>query len=164
VAGLRLFVALWPTPATRVAAAAAQQALGWPAGAKRVAVPDLHLTLAFIGAVPPQQLDAVIQAAGIPSARIELRLDRLEVWQGGTVVLRPRSVPAAIVELQARLTASLQAGGVPFDARPFAPHLTLGRKAHGIVGAAPPAVPWRSTGHVLALSAGGCYRVIARFG
>jgi 2'-5' RNA ligase len=153
VAGLRLFVALWPTPATRAAAAA-----------KRVPATDLHLTLAFIGAVPQQQRDAVIRAAGIPSARIELRLDRLEVWQGGTVVLRPRSVPAAIVELQARLAASLQAGGVPVDARPFAPHLTLGRKAHGIVRTAQPAVPWRSTGHVLALSAGGRYCVIARCG
>lgn len=160
---LRLFIALWPTPATRTAVAAAQQALHWPAGARRVAASDLHLTLAFIGAVPQEQLGYVGQVAGIPSARIRLTLDRLEVWKGGTLVLRPTRVPAAIVGLQARLTASLQACGVPFDARPFAPHVTLGRKAQGIVEVAGPPVPWRSTGHVLALSAGGCYRVIARF-
>ncbi|MCU0964160.1 MAG: RNA 2',3'-cyclic phosphodiesterase [Burkholderiaceae bacterium] len=160
---LRLFVALWPTLATRAAAVAAQEALRWPAGARRMPASDLHLTLAFIGAQPQEQLGHVSQAAGVASATIQLTLDRLEIWKGGTLVLRPSRLPAAIVDLQARLTASLQACGVPFDARPFAPHLTLGRKARGIEEVAGFPVPWRSTGHVLALSAGGSYRVIARF-
>jgi 2'-5' RNA ligase len=163
VASVRLFIALWPTPAARAAAVAAQAALCWPAGTRRVEASDLHLTLAFIGSVPQEQLDTVTEAARIPSARIELALDRLEVWKGGTVLLRPTRVPAAIVDLQGRLTASLQACGVPFDKRPFAPHLTLARKALGLVDAVVSPVRWRSTGHVLALSAGGRYRVIARF-
>ncbi len=160
---LRLFIALWPTPATRAAAAAAQAALHWPAAARPVAATDLHLTLVFIGAVPQERLDALTQAARIPSARVELALDRVELWKGGTVVLRPTRVSAALVDLQGRLAASLRACGVPFDARPFAPHVTLGRKAPGIVDAALPPVRWRSTGHVLALSAGGRYRAIARY-
>jgi 2'-5' RNA ligase len=163
VASLRLFVALWPTQATRAAAVAAQAALCWPAGARQVAASDLHLTLAFIGALPQEQLDTVTQAARIPSARVELALDRLEVWKGGTLVLRPTRVPAALVDLQGRLTASLQACAVPVDVRPFAPHLTLGRKAQGLVDAAVSPVRWRSMGHVLALSAGRRYSVIARF-
>ena len=60
--------------------------------------------------------------------------------------------------------AALQRDGVPVDARPFAPHLTLGRKARGLVGPALPPVAWRSAGHVLALSAGGRYSVVTRFG
>jgi 2'-5' RNA ligase len=163
VASLRLFVALWPTPATRAAAVAAQAALCWPPGARQIAAPDLHLTLAFIGALPQEQLGHVSHAAAVPSARIQLTLDRFELWKGGTLVLRPGRVPAALVDLQARLAASLQACGVPFDARPFAPHLTLGRKAQGIAEKAVAPVPWRSTGHVLALSAAGHYRVVARF-
>jgi 2'-5' RNA ligase len=142
---------------------AAQDALPWPAGARRVAGPDLHLTLAFIGAVPQEQLGPVAWAAGISSADIELALDQLEVWKGDTVVLRPSMVPAALADLQARLAQSLQAGGVLFDERPFAPHVTLARKAKGIDQAPVLPVRWRSTGHALALSAGGRYSVIERF-
>jgi RNA 2',3'-cyclic 3'-phosphodiesterase len=163
VTSLRLFVALWPSKTTRAAAVAAQMALCWPEGARRVAASDLHLTMAFIGVVAQEQMEHVTHAADIPSARIGLTLDRLEVWKGGTVVLRPSCVPAPLVDLQGQLTASLRACGVPFDARPFAPHVTLGRKAKGMVETAIAPVPWRSAGHVLALSAGGRYRVIAHF-
>ena len=163
MASLRLFVALWPTAATRTAVVAAQDALPWPAGARRVAAPDLHLTLAFIGMVPQEHLGQVTQAAGISSASIELALDQREIWKGTTVVLRPSRVPAALADLQGRLALSLQAVGVPFDERPFAPHVTLARKAKGIEPAAVPPVRWRSAGHVLALSAGGRYSVIERF-
>lgn len=164
MASLRVFVALWPTPVARAAAVAAQQALPWPAGATQVAAADLHLTLAFIGAVPQEQLEHVTRAAGMRSASIELALDRLEVWKGGTVVLRPSCVPSALVDLHGRLVESLRACAVPFDARPFVPHVTLGRKARGLVAEGVAPVPWRSDGHVLALSAGGRYSVIARLG
>ena len=142
---------------------AAQHSLPWPANAQRLAAPDLHLTLVFIGAVPQEQLAQVTQAAGVASAPIELLLDRLEVWKGATVVLRPGTVPAALADLQGRLVQSLKADGVPFDERPFAPHVTLARNAKGIAHTALPPLRWRSAGHVLALSAGGRYAVIERF-
>ena len=160
---LRLFIALWPTPATRTAVAAAQEALRCPAGTRRVAASDLHLTLAFIGAVEQEQLGRVTHDADMASARVELTLDRLDVWKGGTVVLRPTCVPAALADLQGRLVQSLRACGVAFDARPFSPHVTLARKARGLEVAALPPLRWRSAGHVLALSAGGRYTVITRF-
>ncbi len=163
MAPLRLFIALWPTPATRAAVVAAQEALRGSAGVRWAAASDLHLTLAFIGAVAQEQLSHVTHAADIASARIDLALDRLEVWKGGTVVLRPSGVPAALADLRGRLAGSLQVWGVPFDARPFAPHVTLARKAKGISRAAVLPVRWRSAGHVLALSSGGRYQVIARF-
>ena len=163
LAPLRLFIALWPTPATRAAMVAAQDALRWPAAARRVAASDLHLTLVFIGSVPQGQLGQVTEAARMGSVRVELRLDRLEVWKGATVVLRPSTVPDALADLQRRVVQALQAAGLPFDARPFAPHVTLARKAGGITETAVSPVRWRSTGHVVALSAGGRYSVIARF-
>jgi 2'-5' RNA ligase len=72
-------------------------------------------------------------------------------------------VPAALTELRRRLTVSLSAAGVPFDERPFVPHVTLARKAEGpaTTGLAP--IRWRSAGHVLAVSAGGRYGVAGRF-
>jgi hypothetical protein len=42
-------------------------------------------------------------------------------------------------------------------------YLTLARNARGLEPAALPPLRWRSTGHVLALSAGGRYSEIARF-
>jgi 2'-5' RNA ligase len=159
----RLFVALWPSPATRSALAAAQAALRWPAGARPVGAEGLHLTLAFIGMVPPEQVAEVSRAAGVASARVQLVLDRLELWKGGTAVLCPTDAPAALMNLQGRLAASLRAAGVHFDARPFAPHVTLARKARSLEPAAAPPLRWRSAGHVLVQSAGGRYSVIARF-
>jgi 2'-5' RNA ligase len=163
VHALRLFVALWPTPQTRRALAAAQAALPWPAGARPIGAEGLHLTLAFIGAVAPQQLGQVSRAAGVPSAGVDLALTRVDVWKGGTAVLCPAAVPAALRDLQARLAASLQAAGVPFDARDFTPHVTLARKARGMAPTDLPSLRWRSDGHVLAQSAGGRYTVLARF-
>jgi 2'-5' RNA ligase len=48
---LRLFIALWPTPAVRAAVAARRDAVGWPAGAAPVRNERLHMTLHFLGAV-----------------------------------------------------------------------------------------------------------------
>jgi 2'-5' RNA ligase len=163
VAKLRLFVALWPTTATRGALAAVQGAVRWPAGARLASANGLHLTLAFIGMLPQEQLAEATRACRVASARLQLVLDRLEVWNDSTAVLCPSETPHALLELQSRLAASLCAAGVPFDARAFAPHVTLARKARGLAPAALPPLRWRSTGHVLALSAGGRYRVIARF-
>jgi 2'-5' RNA ligase len=142
---------------------AVQDALRWPAGARRVAGPDLHLTLAFIGAVPQEQLGHFVRAAGITSANIELVLDLLQVWKGATVVLLPSMVPATVADLQGRVVQSLQAEGLPIDERPFAPHVTMARKAKGVDRAAVPPLRWRSEGHVLALSARGRYCAIERF-
>lgn len=163
MATLRLFVALWPSPATRNALAAVQRALRWPAEARPVSADALHLTLAFIGMVPHAQLAEVGRSTHVASARVHLVLDRLEVWKGGTAVLRPSAVPAALADLHGRVVASLRAHGVPFDERAFVPHVTLARKARGVEPGSVPQVQWRSAGHVLVSSAGGRYSVVARF-
>lgn len=163
MARLRLFVALWPSAATRGALAALQASLRWPPGARLANADGLHLTLAFIGMLPQEQLAKATRACGVASASLQLELDRLEVWKGGTAALCPAQVPPALADLQGRVAASLQAAGVPFDARAFAPHVTLARNAGGLEPAVLAPLRWRSSGHVLVLSAGGCYSVIARY-
>ncbi len=163
---LRLFAALWPGDQTRDALAALQRGSSWPAQARVVMAPDLHLTLAFIGAVTVDVLATMHAAAAVRGAALALSLDQVEVWKGGTVVLRPSRLPQSLIALHGRLTASLCAAGIAFDdSRPFAPHVTLARKAPGARVALPGCgVPWHSAGHVLAASCRGRYRVVARFG
>lgn len=159
---LRLFVALWPSTKARAAAVTVQRGIDWPAGARLCDAEGLHVTLAFLGSVPVDNLAGVSRAAAVPSANIVMMLDQLQVWKGGIAVLRPSIVPATLVALHARLTESLWTAGVPFDERPFTPHLTLARKADGITREAVPAMQWRSSGHVLVQTAGGRYVVVGR--
>jgi 2'-5' RNA ligase len=163
MAGQRLFVALWPNAATRGALAALQASLQFPPGARPSSADGLHLTLAFIGMLPQGQLAEATHACGVASGRVQLALDRLEVWKGGAAVLCPGQPPPALADLQARVVASLRAAGVPCDERAFAPHVTLARNAGGLEPAVLAPLRWRSSGHVLVLSAGGRYSVIARY-
>jgi 2'-5' RNA ligase len=162
---LRIFVALWPSDTTRAGLTAIQGTLPWPHGCRLVAPSDMHVTLAFIGALAGEGLDAVRQAVAVRSAAITLKFDKLEVWKGGIAVLTPSGVPEALSALHGRLTASLRTAGVAFDeSHPaFAPHVTLARKAQGLAAVAVEPVSWRSMGHVLAASAGGRYSLAARF-
>jgi len=164
----RLFVALWPGPAVRDALVAQQALWHWPAGVRPVAPERLHLTLHFLGAVPDDRFEAVAAALALgPSAPIELRLDRGEVWPRGIAVLGPAAVPPALTALHARLAGALTGAGVTPESRPYRPHVTLARHADGAVPpAAAPAVVWQAEGHALVEScrapqAG--YRVLRRY-
>ncbi|MCO7636875.1 hypothetical protein NJI34_08800 [Pseudomonas sp. S 311-6] len=83
----RCFLALAPDAPTR----AALVQLRLPDAVQPVAPADLHLTLAFLGAITPAQGQALIQA------------------------------------LLADTHALLRNLGLPVEARPFQPHITLGR-------------------------------------
>lgn len=165
-AGLRLFTALWPEPATRDALQAWADALPWPASARRVRPADLHITLHFLGKVPTDRLPDLRQALALPSPRTELLLDRAAMFHGGALVLEPASVPEPLAALQAELDARLRALGLPLETRRWRPHVTLARQARGLAGPALSAsVPWHSQGHVLVASRPGSpYELLQRFG
>lgn len=164
---VRLFVALWPTPETRDRIAGLQQAVAWPAGSRVVTPQDLHVTLAFIGAVPAGRVGVVRQAATVPSADIALSLDQVELWENGTAAVLTSScgASAALAELRRRITTSLANAGVQFDqTHPiFAPHVTLARRAGGAAIRDLQPIAWQSVGHVLASSVNGPYKVVAHF-
>jgi 2'-5' RNA ligase len=164
----RLFIALWPDPATRTAIARWQQAWDWPARAAPVKADRLHLTLHFLGDVPAHRLGEIAQGLRGPFEPFELALGHGEVWPNGIAVLEPAETPLQLGRLHASLHDAVAALGLAVDTRPFRPHVTVSRRARG---AKPPArharLRWRvDEGYVLMRSLGGGagYQVVERFG
>ncbi|HEX2542768.1 MAG TPA: RNA 2',3'-cyclic phosphodiesterase [Caldimonas sp.] len=125
----RLFLGLWPDAVTRARLAGFRDAWTWPEGARPVPDDRLHLTLHFIGSFPREGIGALAdRLAAVPPRATTLRARGPELWRGGVAVLRLEA-DAALADLHEELGASLSALGVPLDTRPFAPHVTLARKA-----------------------------------
>ena len=128
---MRLFIAL-PLPGEIASAAAAL--LPELPGLRCVRPELLHVTLAFLGAVPDERLPDVIAACGEAAsahAPFDIALDRAGRFpQAGA----PRVVWLGIGEgaaecasLAAAVRGALTAKGLPFDGKPFRPHVTLAR-------------------------------------
>lgn len=128
----RVFFALWPDDQARAAldALAAQGAKR--CGGRCVLRENLHLTLAFIGAVSQQQLDLLQQlAAGVVGDAYDLQLDRLGYWSRSRILWAGCSMPPpAHDRLVAALGGLLAAAGFQLEKRPHLPHMTLVRQAH----------------------------------
>ncbi|MFO0582859.1 MAG: RNA 2',3'-cyclic phosphodiesterase [Anaeromyxobacter sp.] len=135
----RLFVALRPPPAVLDAAVARVEALRDAAGpaaadVRWVAAPNLHVTLRFLGAVPDPRVPDV--EAAVRSAAATARGFTLALGGAGAFpsARRPRVLwlgvggeVAALEALAADLGGRLAPLGFPPEARPFSPHLTVGR-------------------------------------
>lgn len=93
----------------------------------------MHLTLAFLGDVPVEQVDTV-KAALDQACAVQ---DSFELKAAGTGFFGkpkyPRVIWAGILDcptlvaLQARIAEQLHGADIAFDNKPFSPHLTLGR-------------------------------------
>jgi len=126
----RFFVALRPdSPAAarlgRLAADLAARCRGRPLAAR-----DLHLTLAFIGALPfweGERLAALL--AGLPERHPGFALDEIGRFGPALLWAGPQEDPRWLAPLVDAVRQRLQAGGVRFDTRPFKAHLTLARNA-----------------------------------
>jgi RNA 2',3'-cyclic 3'-phosphodiesterase len=164
---LRLFLALWPTPALLDDLLAHAATWTWPERARRTRPERLHLTLHFLGNVPAERLRALRSGLDVKWTGCELALDRASVWPGGIAVLEAGEVPPELARLQAPLADRLRALEVPVEDRPYRPHVTLARKAHG---AKPPDfVPLRWTAGpqyalVRSVGGGGGYETLQCFG
>ena len=126
--GARYFVAAWPDADLRRHLVELQSAEGWRG--KAVPPERLHLTLAFIGAVPADRLAALSDAVscdGWPSDA--LLLDRVGWFpraRVGWLGSRQRPTEAWSTAVSA-LHASIRAAGFHVDRRPWVPHVTLYR-------------------------------------
>lgn len=161
----RLFVALWPAPGTRRALAARRDAAGLAATARPVADAKLHLTLHFIGAVPTRRVARLADTIGLAPPSFTLRLERLEVWPRGLLVLQPAQPPPQLHDLHAALARALVRAGLPVERQPLRPHVTLARRA-GPAQAARVVAPvdWVVSGYVLVRSgADGRYTIVRRY-
>jgi 2'-5' RNA ligase len=163
---LRLFIALWPTPAVRRALCERRDAIAWPPGAGVVADPRLHLTLHFIGAVAPALWPRLLPALQVPWRPFEVAFGVARQWPHGLVVLPAVAPPTPLAALHSALAAALSGLGLPIEQRAFRPHVTLARRAAGaVLPAVTPALRWRASGYALVNSdpVDG-YRVLARYG
>jgi 2'-5' RNA ligase len=127
---LRLFFALWPDEKVRASLARLIDALKQTAAGKWVKPDNLHITLAFLGAVNEDRLASVDEVAeGIVGQPFELRLDRIEFWKkSGVICLSPAITPVALENLASTLTAELRRIGFVMENRPWRAHLTIARK------------------------------------
>jgi len=173
----RLFFALWPEPSVRDALAH-QVASGscTEAGAAPTRAENLHLTLAFLGAVPDPRLDEVLAvAASIRAAPFALTLDRQEYWaEPGIFCLVPSIVHPSLIGLARDIASGLQARALPVEQRTYRPHVTLCRKSRKAAELPDPVpqssvtpIEWPVREFVLAESAddrgGSRYRITARW-
>src|SRR5262249_30497659 len=128
---LRLFFALWPDPATQAAIASVASEVAGEAKGRAVAADNVHLTLAFLGAQPAASVPELCAlAAAIQIAPFQLALDEIGCFRkAGIAWLGASEAPLELVALHAGLSRALDRIGITLDARPFAPHLTLARRA-----------------------------------
>ncbi|MCL5060982.1 MAG: RNA 2',3'-cyclic phosphodiesterase [Candidatus Thermoplasmatota archaeon] len=151
---LRLFFALWPDDATRDALNRSGKWLHQHWGGRLMRADTLHITLAFLGRTPADQLDVLAACADtVKTEAFELILDQAGYWRHKRIGwLGASRTPPQHLELASALNAALQAAGFPVDPRPHVPHVTLLRKSLG--GEVPPCVPvcWPISDFVLVAS------------
>jgi 2'-5' RNA ligase len=167
---LRLFFALWPDDPVRRAAANAARVPLAPCRGKPMAVPNYHITLAFLGDVPADRIDCLYHLAeGLRGEPFELRLDTFGFFERARVVwLGPSEEPPALADFQARLNQALPRCDLVPEGRPYHPHLTLLRNARrgpDVTTTAP--IPWSVKDFALVRSVpaeeGSGYQVLRRW-
>ena len=122
---MRLFVGLRPSePFRRGLSELQAQLLDAGIAAKYLDPSNLHMTLAFIGEWPENIagiLPSVEQPFSITLSHIGLFREAKVIWAGVE-----ESEP--LNQLADSVRNNLSAAGIPFDPKPFVPHITLGRK------------------------------------
>ena len=166
---LRLFFALWPDDPTRDALNRTSKWLHQHWGGRRMRADTLHVTLAFLGSTPAEQLKPLVACAdSVQTDAFELVLDQAGYWQHNRIGwLGVSQTPPQHFALFGALNAALKAAGFPVDSRPHVPHVTLLRKSLG--GEVPVCAPvcWTVKDFVLVKSVtesdGAHYEVIRRW-
>jgi 2'-5' RNA ligase len=122
----RLFFALWPDEQTRKALVRIESSLPRRQG-RPIPASNLHITLAFVGAVDAEvhaRLSA--QAAQIRAEACLLKLNRIGYFARSRILWLGADVcPATLMHLVRQLHAALENCGLRPDVRPYRPHITL---------------------------------------
>ncbi len=125
----RLFFALWPDEGTRehLATLARDDITG-----RWVSRENLHVTLAFLGAVDKHTRSRVEHVASQVSAQsFTLHLDEVGYWQKPRILWVGASrLPSPLVQLLSSLNDGLSTCGFKPERREFRAHVTLARKVH----------------------------------
>jgi 2'-5' RNA ligase len=148
----RLFFALWPDEATREALRHTTRKIVRHCGGRPVPPANFHLTLAFLGHVPEEQVAAAVAAArATPIARQAVVLDALGWFERPQALWLGPSAPVPALQAHAvSLRAALASAGLGADIVPFHPHVTLARRVLAPGQLAPPRpVAWPVRGFAL---------------
>ena len=166
----RLFFACWPSAALQQQLHTLGRELQRQIGGRPTRQDNIHLTLAFLGDVAPEQLAGLQQlAAGIVARRFDLTLTRLGCWpQGGIGWLAPDQAPEGLLQLVRQLNEALQRAGFRTEKRRYRPHVTLLRKAgKGWRSTLAAPLRWEVDTFVLVASTldqhGSVYRILGRW-
>ncbi len=122
---MRLFVGLRPSEDFRLALSVLQSRLQAAGVAARYLDPsNLHLTLAFIG-----EWDGNISGF-LPTVDppFSLTLSGIGLFPEAKVIWAGVEASDRLNRLAEQVRHNLSAAGIPFDPKPFVPHITLGRK------------------------------------
>jgi len=144
---MRLFFALWPDAPARDALAVLAQELASRSGGKAVPPAKIHLTIAFLGDLGEDRLDAAIDAAqGGSWKSFEVTLDQVGSFRGARVGWAGCEEPGSgLIDLQSGLAMRLVEAGFVLDDRPYAAHVTLARKIARPVPRSPgKPITWRA--------------------
>jgi 2'-5' RNA ligase len=137
---MRLFIALELPDEVRSELAAVQGRL--PGDGVRWAAPaSMHLTLQFLGeAAEALVAPLVVALAAAPRVDLRLRLAGLgafpDQWRPRVIWAGVGGEMARLTELQAAVVAATAPLGFAVEARPWSPHITLGRARQGAAPAA----------------------------
>ena len=142
----RLFFALWPDAKVRQSLARiASRSL--KRRGRTVPAENLHLTLAFLGAVPADRQRCMERVAdNLAAGTFELAFNHLGYWPRPRVIWSGcEDTPEALLLLVDALRQGMRRCGLEPENRPYRAHMTLARKASvaPTFGASHDTVEWR---------------------
>jgi 2'-5' RNA ligase len=127
---VRLFFALWPDTRARTALSRLAQEVAHNGQGRAPSASSLHLTLAFLGELPQQRVEALLdvgQRVAAAASPFPLTLDRIGGRAYGVAWLAPPSLLEPLHHLHAALADTLAATGFSLQQRMFRPRVTLAR-------------------------------------
>jgi len=128
----RLFIALWPDDIVRRSLADYRDACHWQGRPALARDAKLHITLHFLGNVAHARVPGLRAALTAPCAAFDLAFGHPALWTRGVAVIEPLAIPDELRALHAGLKEAICSLGLPVEARPFRPHITLARHARQV--------------------------------
>lgn len=129
---VRVFYAMWPDAAAGQALHARAEEVAAQAGGRATPLHNLHLTLAFVGAVPEAllpRLATIGQSVARSAPPFPLTVDRLGAFRDAGIVWGgARQVPLSLQAIASALQDALIGQGVTIESRRFKAHITLARR------------------------------------
>jgi len=166
----RVFFALWPDDEVRHALMQLGLKLHRQLAGRLTREESVHMTLLFLGEIPVQRVEILkMLAAAVSFEPFTLPIEQAVYWRHKKLAwVGPLETPPALARLVGTLQDEAAKQGFQFDRRPFAPHITLVRKAgSGPLDVKPPHIAWRVEDFVLVRSElnndGSRYTIIGRW-